>query len=332
MIKGKVRKDYTLEEILECSSEYDIMRRYIGHDFKLGVPIESPFREDPTPSFSVTNRGGFLYFKDWGDDGCEGNLTEFLKKVFPNKSYGHILSQVAEDMGTRTLIHIASRGIKSPQRREPTIIQVTKRRFDTADLEYWKQYHITRKELEGNDEFEIVAIKNYRVNGKVIPLPITEMCFGYLFKNDNDFFWKIYRPFAKDRKDKWRFSGPNDHILGLNNIRGRGKAIGTKSLKDYIVMRKFIERTLSTQSEASESFNDVTVSYIQSEVVDMTDFFVNFDSDEPGIKASKALTHKFGFSHINVPNEYMPIKDFADLGKIHGLDAIEKQLILKNVI
>lgn len=329
MLKGKVKRYYTLEQILQTSSEYDILRRYIGHDFNWGKHIESPFRRDDNPSFTITNSGGFTYFKDWADDGVEGNIVEFLKRVFPGKDYGDILSQVAEDMGTRFMEHSIKRGVKEPPKRELAVIQVTKRRFDTADLEYWKSYYQTSRDLEEND---VYAVKSYRVNGNMQYLPVTEMCFGYLFQHNGDYFWKIYRPFAADKKDKWRYSGPNDHIHGLGNIKGSGKAIITKSLKDYMVMRKLMNRVASTQSEAKECFNNATLNYLNSTVGDPKDIFVNFDSDEPGVKASRNVSEAYGFNHVNVPKEWAPIKDFADLAKVHGLKCVENYLKHKNII
>ena len=48
-------------------SEYQIFSYYLGRDFKSGVVMNSPLRQDDKPSFSIfTDRKGTLRFKDFG--------------------------------------------------------------------------------------------------------------------------------------------------------------------------------------------------------------------------------------------------------------------------
>lgn len=312
-----------MEGILEKVSEYDIYRHYIGHDFRLGDIIENPWESQNTPSF-IVNEDTFMYFKDFSDDSCKGNLVEFLKRCHPGKNYDEILTAVAQDIGTDRMPSIRT----PPKKKGPSLIQVTKRPFDTADLEYWKGFYQTRRDLEEND---VYAIKSYRVNGNLIRIPPGEIAYAYLLmKKNGDFCWKVYRPFAKSKLDKWKYSGPNNLVVGLENLKGEGKKLITKSMKDYLVMRKVFSRTAATQNESLQSISAEDIEYICSEG-DCSDVYINFDSDEAGLKASSIMTAFYGFSYINVPKQYMPIKDFAEFGRVHGLGAIEQQLKLKGI-
>lgn len=327
MIQGVAKERYTLEGILEKVTEYDIFRHYIGSDFKLGEVMESPWESQNTPSF-IVNEDTFMYFKDFSDDSCKGNVVEFLKRCHPGKNYDQILTAVVQDLGTEKMPSIRT----PPKRKGPVLIQVTKRNFDTADLEYWKSFHQIRRDLEEND---VYAIKSYRVNGQVYRIPAGELAYAYLLtKKNGDFCWKVYRPFAKTKLDKWKYSGPNDLIVGLENLKGPGKKLITKSMKDYLVMKKVFSRTAATQNESLQSINAEDLEYICSQggAECRIDVYINFDSDEAGVRASQLLTAAHGFSHINVPKEYMPIKDFAEFGRVHGLTAIEKQLKLRGII
>jgi hypothetical protein len=326
MIQGTAKERHTLEDILSKVTEYDIFKYYIGGDFTLNDLIENPWESQNTPSFLVSDRTTHLTFRDFSDTSIKGNIVEFLKRCHPGKNYDEILTAVVQDLGTEKMPSIRT----PPKRKGPSIIQVTKRSFDTADLEYWKSFHQTKRDLEDN---EVYAVKSYRINGTLIKVPSSELAYAYLFtKSDGDFCWKLYRPYAKDKKDKWRYSGPNDLMVGLDNLTGPGKVLITKSLKDYLVIRKVWYRTAATQSEALESINEDNLLYICSNGGGCSNVYINFDSDAPGKKASNLITRAYGFSHINVPDEYMPIKDFAELGRVHGLGAIEQQLKLKGIL
>lgn len=327
MIQGTAKERHTLEGILLKVSEYDIFKHYIGGDFILNDLIENPWESQNTPSFLVSDRTGHLTFRDFSDTSIRGNLTEFLKRCHPGKNYDEILTAVVQDLGTERMPSIRT----PPKRKGPALIQVTRKPFDEQDLSYWKLFYQTRRDLEGSD---IYAIKSYRVNGTLFRIPAGEVAYAYLFtKSDGDFCWKIYRPFAKIRKDKWRYSGPNDLMYGLENLKQPGKAIITKSLKDYLVLRKVYGKVAGTQSEALESINERNqILLCESVGGECNHIYINFDSDEPGKKASNLITAAYGFSHINVPDEYAPIKDFAEFGRVHGLGAIEQQLKLKYII
>jgi hypothetical protein len=61
---------------------------------------------------------------------------------------------------------------------------------------------------------------------------------------------------------------------------------------------------------------------------------LSFDSDVTGVTNSQQITKLFDFGYCNVPRRYLKegIKDWADLAKAHGLQAIQNHLINKNIL
>ena len=58
---------------------------------------------------------------------------------------------------------------------------------------------------------------------------------------------------------------------------------------------------------------------------------INYDSDPPGKANSRKLTEKFGYSHVNVPDNLWPIKDFADMIKEYGTETVKNYLKSKGI-
>jgi DNA primase len=61
---------------------------------------------------------------------------------------------------------------------------------------------------------------------------------------------------------------------------------------------------------------------------------LSFDADDVGVQNSKQITEMFDFEYANVPRKYLAegIKDWADLAKTHGMQAIEHYLKSKQLI
>lgn len=322
MISGTLKKKYTLEGILEHYSEYDIFKYYIGH-FVIGEITSNPKENQRTPSFLVSDRSGHLMYMDFSDDSVKGNIVEFIKWMYPGKEYNDALESVVNDLGGANVVRTSS----PPKRKGKAFIQVTQRAFDTADLEYWKGYYQTRRDLEENNVF---AIKAYSVNGTRRVIPSTELAFGYLcWDNAGEAFWKIYRPLA-DKHHKWLYSGSNTFIHGLENMRLPGKGIITKSFKDYLVIKKIIERTCATQSESLDCFTKDSIGIICWQGQDNN--FLGYDNDEAGRKARKKVCQVHRFSYIHTPDDLLPVKDFADMARLKGLKAVEDYFKLNNII
>lgn len=328
MIKGAKKLDLTIEGILEKVSDYEIYRYYVGHDFVLGRTFCSPFRKENDPSFSViVSKSGRLHHLDYGDPTKRGDCVDFVRQLYIGMSYDRALKLIARDLGVRESPQgNGERAAVEMVEKKETLIQVVVRKFDTADLKYWGDYHITEKELKDND---VYAVKKLYINRERIMLPATELVFGYLMDDK----WKIYRPFA-DKKHKWVTNIPHNHISGLQRIKpGCDNAVVTKAKKDEMVLAKFVPYVASVQSESEISISKENIDLLTDRCGTV---YLNFDSDEVGVQACKYY-NQFGFKWINCPKGYNTpegkmIKDFADLAKYKGLDIVINYFKQKGVI
>lgn len=326
MVKGA--KNLELEDILEKVSDYEIYRYYIGHDFTIGKTFCSPFRKETDPSFSIiVSKLDRLHHLDYADSSKRGDCIDFVCQLHMGMTYNRALKMVARDLGIRESPQGDGERV-SVERREKkeTLIQVVTRRFDTADLKYWGDYHITAKELKDND---VYVVKKLYVNRDRIMIPSTELVFGYLMEDK----WKIYRPFA-EKKHKWLSNIPHNYISGFNRIINNcEKGVITKAKKDEMVLAKFLPNVASVQSESEISISKENIDLITSACKNT---YLNFDSDDVGVQACKYY-NQFGFKWINCPKGYNTpegkmIKDFADLAKYHGLETVINHFKQKGVI
>jgi hypothetical protein len=154
----------------------------------------------------------------------------------------------------------------------------------------------------------------------------TELRFGYLY----DGHWKIYRPFA-DKKSKWMPNNvPITAMDGREDIKDCSVAFINKSKKDYMVMKKVFPCSCAVQNEGIACFSQENVEYIKA---NSDRQILSFDSDVTGVQNSQQITKLFNFDYANVPRKYLSegIKDWADLAKAHGLQAIEDYLRKKGL-
>lgn len=330
-MQGKKKEKLTPESILEKIDAYTIYRHYIGKDFPLNKAFHSPMpgRRDKHPSFLIGTKHGVLKHKDFADSNFEGNCFKFVMQMF-NLDFPSALAKINRDfslgiggnnfhydeMKERIAYEIAPIVAK-----KHSLIQVRSRRFDASDLAYWELFGIGEETLK---EENIYAIKEAWCNGTKLGIKQTELAFGYLYDDK----WKIYRPYA-DKKHKWLSNVPNDRMDGLENIISCDKAIITKSKKDKIVLKQIFPYVCSVQSESKGAINQESLLVLQKNAKEI---YVNFDSDATGKKTSMMYTTDFGFKHINVPDEYLPIKDFADLARYKGIDVVREYLKTKELL
>lgn len=326
MIKGA--KIPTIEDILNKVSDHEIYRYYLGHDFKIGKTFCSPFRKETSPSFSIIlSKTDRLHHFDYGDPTKNGDCIDFVRQIF-GMTYDRALKMVARDMGVSNISSDSPKGRIITEREEirETLIQVTSKKFDTADLAYWGSYHITEAELKAND---IYSVKKLFIDRQRVMFSPTELVFGYLAEDK----WKIYRPFA-DKRYKWRTNIPHNYISGLSRItNGCKNGVITKAKKDEMVLAKFLPHIASVQSESQLSISKENIDLITNTCRNV---YLNFDSDEVGVQACKYY-NQFGFKWINCPKGFSTpegkmIKDFADLAKYHGMETVINHFKQKGVI
>ena len=334
MIGGKRKTKLTPESILDKISEYDIFRFYMPtQDWKVNKVTYSPFRHENNPSFVIGNKRGFITFIDFADTNKRGNCFDFVTALYSLSTFDDVLKLIDKDFGlgiwtgkaTEEYKKITS-AYKQPELdKRYSVIQVTTRKFTKSELDYWNLYHQDIQDLRDNN---IYSIKNVFLNKSKFSIKSTDLTFGYLYEGQ---YWKIYRPFA-DKKSKWVPNNvPITTMDGKLDITNCDIAFINKSKKDYMVMKKIFPCCCAVQNEGIGCFSHENVEFLKA---NSDRQILSFDSDVTGVANSQQITKLFDFGYANVPRKYLAegIKDWADLAKAHGLQAIEDYLKTKNLM
>lgn len=335
-INGIIRtKTIKMDDVLEKVSEYDIFRYYMPHtDWKVNVVTFSPFRNERSPSFIIGNKHGRLTFIDFGDTSKRGSCFDFVKMLFNLRDMQEVLQLIDKNFGLGFSKQTDTQEYKRiiTEYKQPvqavkiyTTIQATVKRFTKNELAYWNQYHISEDELKANN---VYSLSKVYLNKQLFTGGLNELRFGYLYDDK----WKIYRPYAKDKKSKWVPNNvPITAMDGKEDIKQCDVAFINKSKKDYMVMKKIFPCSCAVQNEGLGCFSPENVEYIKSNSASQ---ILSFDADVTGVENSQQITQMFDFGYCNVPRKYLAqgIKDWADLAKAHGMKAIEDYLKEKELL
>jgi len=334
-ITGRLKPSFlTPEKILEKITEYDIFKYYMPNtDWEPNVVTFSPFRNERNPSFMIGNKQGRLTFIDFADTSKRGSCFDFVRMSFNLKDLKEVLALIDRDFGlgfsretnTEQYKRIVSQYIQPVRAvKAYSNIQVVVKAFTNDELAYWNQYHQSLDDLKANN---VYSISKVYLNKQLFPVPF-ELRFGYLYDDK----WKIYRPHAKDKKSKWVPNNvPITAMDGKDDIKNCDVAFINKSKKDYMVMKKLFPCSCAVQNEGLGCFSPENVEYIKSNSASQ---ILSFDSDVTGVENSQQITKIFNFDYCNVPRKYLSegIKDWADLAKAHGMQAIEDYLKEKQLL
>lgn len=318
------------EYVLDQVDDVLIYRHYLGN-FQLGTKFQHPYRKDIRPSFAIffASNALKLMFKDFGT-GESGDCFKLVSKMF-GITYSAAIEKVAVDFGitkgvttvTKKQIQEA-RNFKEEFQKREFLIQVSRRAMNTEELDYWKQYFITREDLLANNIF---GIDKMWMNKKQVPLD-TGLHFAYYFPEQDK--WKIYSPYSTDWK--WFGNISTSQMEGIDQLtlRDNSPVIITKSRKDRIILKKLYHNVCSSQNESEHTISKDMDTFFDT---NFPSKYCWFDSDEPGKNANRKLNHR-GYKWINVPNELYTedgLKDPSDVIKHFGWD-IGKEILIKEMI
>jgi hypothetical protein len=333
MIQGTTRKArLTLDTILEYTTEYEIFRHYLRHDFKLGKPFKSPFFRDTNPSASIIRTGnGRLHLTVFGKSEYSGKCIDFVRHFYPGCNYDQILKHIDRDLN---LGICDGRAMDRPKTIVPpflvedkkglSLIQPTTRPFERRDFEFWGLFNINEAELKTPPV--IYALQSVLIDKMLWPLDPDELAYGFYF---GDGMWKIYRPFAPKRY-KWRCNVPKDFLFGLDTLDPRKGAIQIKAVKDYKVACKYYSNCYVIQYEGASVINVKNLAFLKT----LPWVLICNDPDEAGIKSTNNyLELSQNFDPFEIPPRYISlprIKDLADVERYHGSEIVE-EVITKNI-
>lgn len=336
MIKGKVKDELTIQNILSKISEYDIYRMFMPHKFTVGRVCKSPFRKDDHPSFLISNKVGNYVHVDFADGTKRGRCFAFVMQL-EGVDFYNALKLIDKRFG----LGLAGTEVKYKEivskYEQPVVencevhMEATHMKFDKRGHEFWNAYHLTEDYLKGFDTFQV---RNLYIARKRFPLPKDEPVFVYRTKDGKI---KVYRPFVPRKVSKeesgykWRFRTniSSDYIFGIENMKKCKKGLVLKSRKDELVVSLIFPCVSSVQSETIACFSDENVKILNEGCEEV---YVGFGSDEQGKRESNLVTQTFGWKHINTPDKYLPHNDFAEVGKIYGLEVLEKHFKNKGLL
>lgn len=313
-----------LSKKLESVDEGEILARWFGIE-RIPCVMNSPFRDDKTPSFSVRMaKNGHIYGHDFatGERFSVPDMVMKAEKVDFATAATMILDGRYGDF-TRDA------SVPLPKPVCVSEIDVVTREFNENDLAFWQSFGITKPWLEFGHVYAVSGIV-FRTDGYVKDMKADEYAYAYVtfFKGRRHI--KVYQPFSKSRK--WMNDG--DGITQVWNLMDRLPEIGkaviiTSSLKDALCL--WANTGIPSCCPQSESANlDETI------VEDLKRRFrrvlVLFDNDfgkprNPGQEGAKKACETFGLENI-VIDAWWGCKDPSDLYRKHGREILFR--IMKN--
>ena len=330
--KAKILEPINKKFVLDRISDAQIFAYYHGQ-FSLGEIYCSKLRPDKNPScgFYISTSGKLIY----NDIAKEQSYDCFaFVAALYNITFGEAVKKIAADFGLidgvpnklaeKAMVDLSS--FDKTLKRE-TVIAFSPAKWDGSNLAFWKQYGITQNELEAEN---IYCINNLFINEVRISKKENLVRYAITRMVDGEMKTKVYTPGSD--KYKWVSNIPMDCPFGLDTFKPKEFAFVTKSQKDRIVLKKFLgDAVIACQSEKMSAFPERLQNQLLKRVPKT---YVGYDNDDTGLESMNTLSEK-GFECVHVPVEYREkfgIKDWSDLAKEHGLDAVEKLLKKYQVI
>jgi hypothetical protein len=307
----------TKEDILNRVTEETIWRRYCPNFIYIGKSFLSELYKDNNPGCYIFYKDGRLIYKDHGTGESYDCFAYVMAKYLV--SFSEALKIIASDFNISPIKHhvkdkVISQGFNEimPVRgyNKPKI-RIIKQAYTITDKDYWGQYYINLDKLI---DYEVYSLKQVVIDkdGEVysIDYKADNPIYGYVFKYDNNEYYKIYRPY---NKSKWLFTGNSRCIEGWHKLPKKGKLlIITKSLKDIMVYSLFGIPAISMPSETGTIADD-TISKLKKR---FKHILINFDNDETGLNSADRLSKRYGLDHYVIPDS----KDISDFIKVNGIN------------
>ena len=298
-----------LEDVLGRVSEADILSYYFSI-IEIPCVINSPLREDKTPSFGLhTSDGRRIHWIAYATHD-RGGTFDLLMKIW-NCTYSECLNRVYNEMIKRSIISIKSTRCNVHITHEYNTnveLQCKVRDWKDYDIAYWESYGITLPWLKWAEVYPIshkIVIKN----GIRHLFGAAKYAYAFVEHKENNTTIKIYQPFMT--KYKWA-NGHNGSVISLwSKIPKTGeRVIICSSLKDALCISCQLHiPTINIQGEGYD-ISDTAIKNLKSRYKRI---YVSFDTDTPGILNTKRLAERTGF--IPIIPDLGNCKDFSDYYK-----------------
>lgn len=322
----KKKEPVSIQFIYSRISDYDIYRYEIGN-FSINHAFCNPLRKDNNPSFVIyMNEAGKLRHKDFADSAYSGSGIEFVQQKY-GLSIGDAMKKIAKNFGLleednkvyKEVLSSYTKPVMDMKRY--TFIQISVRKWEKRDVEYWGQFGITVEDLKKED---VYPLKELFINRRRDPFSPDELVYAYRYPEG----FKIYFPQRK-KGERWKSNIKTSIVENIEilDLYDPAVVLITKSKKDRMVLSRYFPYVLNVQNESKSCFTPEFIEKLKGRTV-----WINYDSDEAGVKSCIDITAEHGYKYINVPKRYWPVKDFADLYKTYGEEELNNCLKEKNLI
>ena len=328
----KITLSLTKDHILDKISQYQLFSYYLGCDFKSGVVMNSPLRQDDKPSFSIfTDRKGTLRFKDFGN-GDTGDSFTFIQTLFGCDFYSALI-RINEDFKLDLMYNKKNvvvkpydgfvTAIKELKFDAKKTIGVKTQSLNFIDRHYWSQYGINEAMLK---LYNVFSCKCVFIGENVVGYyKNNDPIYGYLFYKDSVYTWKIYRPLSLTGH-KWMSNTNRTIFQGWDQLPERGEfIIITKSLKDVMVLRTLGFISAALQNEIT-SIKDTVARELYER---FNKVYILNDFDLTGVKGANNLRKKYGFTPIflqRFSTRKNGFKDISDFRKDHTAEQSKNKI------
>lgn len=315
-------------------TDADIIKRYLGLD-KLPCVVSSPLREDDhNPSFSLFERDGTVFWKDFGT-GEKGTAVMLMARLW-QVNYKEALLKIKLDTQARLprtdlvrryrgKIHVTS----------GSSLKVKVRPWKDWDVEFWKSFGISRKMCEWCNVHPVshafFTRKDDEGKEYTIAVPMDKYAYAYFEWKDGKESIKLYQPYSQTMKwlskhdasvwDLWKQAflwaeKKSDEILVI-----------TSSRKDAMC----IWENLKVPAMSLQGEGYVPKPQVMKQVLErFGTVYLWYDNDyshkdgNPGQdNAAKLIEAYPSLKNVCIPSEWES-KDPSDLVKHHGVDALKK--------
>lgn len=312
-------KQITKEYLLTKVGEVAIFCKYLNlSSIREEELICNPLRNDKNPTASFKWVNDRIQFRDWSET-FSRDCFNVAQLVTRKRTFYDTLIQIAIDFHLIGGKQYADKGfvpinvddnLKEVRREvgEKKKISVITKDFHAVELNYWKQFSITKEDLK---KFNIFSIAQAYVDDRLTyTWRKNDFGFAYYFGEEN---FKLYFPL----REKGRFIHNNASVLqGWNQLPETGNhCLITKSYKDVIALSKFGIISLAPTSETmpitQELYEDLKRRFGK--------VFILYDNDWRGKRAVVKILKQFpDIIPLLFPKEEP--KDFTDNIKIYGIN------------
>ncbi len=202
MIRGTKKTSLSISREDVPLSDRDIIKRYLGIG-SFPCKLSSPLREDDDrPSFSMQEKDGVVFWKDFGT-GESGNAITLMSKLW-NVDYQEALLKIKLDTEYKIpRVSLIRRYNGQIHLVSSSTIQVKVREWKDYDQEFWQSFGIPQEFASWCNVHPIShAFFTKEIDGKknTLTVPMDKYAYAYFEWKDGKQSIKLYQPYSQTMK------------------------------------------------------------------------------------------------------------------------------------